>query len=65
MCIGTPFVADAQAPELIQPGECPFYNPPPSAQSTAVFRVAHRKQGYDVPGTQTLPDRFRVITPVA
>jgi hypothetical protein len=36
------FVAHAQAPELIQPGEGSLHHPSPSAQSAAMFRVALR-----------------------
>jgi hypothetical protein len=65
MYIGSPFVANAQAPELKQPGEGSFYHPPPSAQPTSVLSVALGKVRHDVAGTQTVPDRFRVITSVA
>ena len=58
------FVAHAQPPELIQPGEGPFHHPAPSPQSTAVFGVAHRGQRHDAALTQTLPDRLGVITAV-
>jgi hypothetical protein len=63
--VGSPFVANAQAPELKQPRESSFYNPPPSAQPTAVLGFAHRKQRRDVAGTQTLSDRLRIIPAVA
>ena len=59
------FVANSQAPELIQPSEGPFDHPAPSAQPTAMFGVALRKKRDDASVTQTLPDRLRVITTVA
>ena len=59
------FVAHAQSPELIQPGEGSLHDPPPLAQPAAVFGVALRKKRGDASVTQTLPDRFRVITAVA
>ena len=59
------FVAHAQAPELIQPGEGSLHHPSPSAQSAAMFRVALRQKRDDASITQTLPDRLRVVTTVA
>jgi hypothetical protein len=65
MYVGSPFVANAQSPELKQPGKGSFYHPPPSAQSTAMLGVAFGKERHDVASTQTLPDRFSVITSIA
>jgi hypothetical protein len=62
--VGALFVANTQAPELIHPGEGPFNDPPPSAQSAAMFGVALREPRDDVAGTQTSPDCLRVITTV-
>jgi hypothetical protein len=56
------FVANAQAAKLIEPGEGSFHDPPPLAQSAAVFGVALRKKRHDASATQTLPDRPRIIT---
>jgi hypothetical protein len=58
-------VANAQPPELIQPSECPFHNPSPSTESTAVLGVALRKKRDDASVTKTLPNRFGVVTTVA
>jgi hypothetical protein len=55
------FVANAQPPELIQPGEGSFHYPAPSAQSAAMLGVAHREQRDDAAGTQTLADCLRVM----
>jgi hypothetical protein len=63
--VGPLFVANAQTPELKQPGEGSFYHPPPSTQSTAMLGVALGRERHDVASTQTLPDRFRVVTPIA
>ncbi len=59
------FVANAQAAKLIEPGEGSFHDPPPLAQSAAVFGVALRKKRDDASATQTLPDRLSIITAVA
>ncbi len=58
------FVANAQSPELIQPGERPLDDPAPAPQSAAVFGVALCKKRDDASVTQTLPDRLGVITTV-
>ena len=65
MDIGSLLVANTQAPELIHPGEGPFNDPPPSAQSATMFRVALREPRHDAAGTQTSPDCLGVITTVA
>ena len=59
------FVANAQSSELIQPSERPLHDPAPSAQATAMFGVSFRKRRDDASVTQTLPDRFGIITTVA
>jgi hypothetical protein len=58
------FVAHAQAAKLIQPCERPLHDPAPSAQSAAVFRVALRKKRDNASVTQTLSDRFSIVTTV-
>ena len=62
--VGTLFVSDAQAAELVQPSERPLHDPAPSAQSATMFDVALGEPRHDVAGTQTLPDCLRVITTV-
>lgn len=47
MDVGPFLKADSQAAELIQPSECPFDDPSPSAQPAAMFGVALRKEGED------------------
>jgi hypothetical protein len=63
--VGALFVANTQAAELIQPGEGPFNDPPPSAQSATMFGVPFREPRHDAAGTQTSPDCLGVITAVA
>ncbi len=58
-------IAHTQTAKLAKPGEGSLYYPPPSTQSTAVFRISLGEQRRDVPDTQTLPDCLRVITTVA
>ena len=65
MYVGSPFVANAQTPELKQPRKGSFYHPPPSAQSASMFGVALREPRHDPAGTQTSPDCLRVIATVA
>jgi hypothetical protein len=65
MDVGPLFIADAQAAKLIQPREGSLHHPSPSAQSTAMLSVSLGQPRHNVAGTQTLPDRFRVITTVA
>ena len=65
MDVGSLLVADPQSAKLVQPGKGPFHDPSPSAQSAAVFSVAHREQRQNASVTQALPDRFRVIPAVA
>jgi hypothetical protein len=63
--VGALFVANTQAPELIYPGEGPFNDPPPSAQPAAVVGVALCKKRDDASVTQTMADRFGIVTTVA
>jgi hypothetical protein len=62
MDVSTFFVSYAQATKLIQPGEGPFHDPPPSSQTAAVFRIADSQQGQDVAGTKPSPKLLRVIS---
>jgi len=62
--VGPFFVAHAQAPELIQPSKGPFDHPAPSPQSATMFCIAFRKKRDDASVTQTLPDRFGIVTAV-
>jgi hypothetical protein len=56
MDLGPLFIANAQATELVQPGESSFYYPAPSSQSTAMLSVALGEPRHDVASTQTLAD---------
>lgn len=59
------FVAQAESPELIQPGEGSLHHPSSLAQATAVFGIALCKKRENASVTQTAPDRLRVITAIA
>ena len=65
MDIGPLVIAHAQAAKLIQPGKRALDDPPPSAQSTAVFRSADGEQREDVADPKTAPDCLRVVCTVA
>jgi hypothetical protein len=65
MNVRPPFLANAQAAKLIEPGEGSFHDPPPPAQSAAVLGVLLRKKRDDASATQTLPDRLSIITAAA
>jgi hypothetical protein len=58
------FVAHAQPPELIEPRERPLNDPAPSPQAAAVFGVALRQKRDNASVTQTLSDRFSIVTTV-
>ncbi len=48
--VGSPFPADAQAPEAVQPRETPLHNPAVGAQSGAVQGAAAGDGGRDAAG---------------
>ena len=51
MDVSSFLITDAQSAKLIEPGERPLHDPPPSAQSAAMFGVALGKKRDDVAGT--------------
>lgn len=57
-------VTNSKATELVQPCKAPFNHPAPAAQSAPVLCVALCQQRQNVPGSQTSPDCFRVISSV-
>lgn len=65
MDVGSLFVAHPQAPELVKPGESPFYYPSETAQSASVLCVALSQQRFDMAGAQAAPYRLRVVGAVA
>ena len=65
MNVGSFLITDAQSAKLIEPSERPFHDPTPLAQSASMFGIALGKPRHDVAGTETSPDRFRIITAVA
>jgi hypothetical protein len=46
--VGPLLVSNTEPTKLIQPSESSLHDPAPPAQPTAVLRVAHREQRYDV-----------------
>jgi hypothetical protein len=65
MNVGSFLITDAQSPKLIEPSECPLYDPAPSAQSASMFGVALGEPGHNAAGAETTTDRLGVITTVA
>ena len=64
MNVGALLIANSQSTELVKPREGPFNDPPPSAQSAAMWGVALGEPRHDAVGTQTSPDCLGVIAPV-
>jgi hypothetical protein len=55
--VGALFVANTQTPELINPSEGPFNDPPPSAQSATMLRRLRTRQPCKaLPGLPVQPD---------
>jgi len=65
MDVGTPFIPDAQAPELMQPGKGPFDHPAEDAQSAPVGRAPLSQDRDDAPRPQGLPVSGRIVGTVA
>jgi len=59
------FVPAAQAAELVQPGERPFYHPPIHSKPAAMWHPALGHYGSDPMGTQAVAVRFGVIAVLA
>jgi hypothetical protein len=57
-------VPDAQATNLIQQGKRSLNDPAPSAETTAMFRSAHREHWQNVANPQTIADHLRVVRAV-
>ena len=49
-------IADAQPPELVQPGQCPLHHPAVDAQATAMFSQNVAQALAQSPRSATLPD---------
>jgi hypothetical protein len=54
--VGTLFVPNAQAPEMIQPSEGPLHDPAPSPQSAAMLGIALGQLRQNMSVTQLLTD---------
>ena len=65
MDVGSLFIADAQTPELIQPGEGTLHHPSPPPKTTAMRRAARSQQRENVARPQPSPDHLRVVGAVA
>jgi hypothetical protein len=65
MDVRPPLVADAEAPELVQPGQCSLHHPPMDAQATAMSSEALRQDWFNPQGAQHLPMGFRAIGSVS
>jgi hypothetical protein len=63
--VGSLLVTDAEAAELIEPGESSLHNPTPLPQGAAVPRVALCQERLYAANAQPLPDRLRVIRAIA
>jgi len=63
--IGSSLVTDAEAAELIQPGECSLYDPAPSPQAATMPRVARCQERSDATDARTLPDSFCIVGAIA
>ncbi len=64
MDFGKAFIADAQAGELMQPGEGRFYHPAVEPQPTAVRGAAFREHGFDAARAKLITVGLGVIGPV-
>src|SRR6516164_5881368 len=52
--IGPLVVSDPQAAKLIEPGKCPFDDPTPALEATAMRGAAHRDQRHNPTDSQTV-----------
>ena len=50
MDIRAPFVADCEAAEAMEPGDCPFDDPPQDAEAAAVVVAGHSIAAINVNG---------------
>ena len=64
MDVGAAFVADAEAPVLVQPGEGAFDDPAFPAESRAVHGVTFGDDRPDAAGLESLPVRLGVVAAV-
>ena len=65
MDVVPPFVADAEASELMQPGDGAFDHPAEDTQAAPVWRIAASQDGDDALRAQLLPVRVRVVGAIA
>ena len=65
MDIRAPFVADCEAAEAMEPGDCPFDDPPHDAEAAAVGGAAARDHRDDALRVQPIAMRLGVVAAVA
>ena len=58
-------IPEAKTTELVQLREGTFYDPAPSSQTAAVFRIGHCEQRRDVTCTQSTADFLCVVGPIS
>lgn len=63
--IGASFPADAQATELMQPGQGALHHPTCLAQATSVGRLPSRQDGRDAAPAQRVTMRLGIVTTIA
>ena len=65
MNTGPTFVAQVEATEPMQPGQCAFHDPPRPTEPAAMGRAALGELGVDPAAVQRVAVRLRVIAPIA
>ena len=65
MSVGSPFIANPQPSELVQPCQGSLHYPPMDAQATPVLGKAFGQDRLDPQRSQRLPVGFRVISSVS
>jgi hypothetical protein len=65
MDVDPPVVADTQAAELVQPGECPLHHPTPLPQAAAVPRLAHSEDWENMTNSQRVADAPGIVGTIA
>lgn len=64
MKVGVALPADAQPPELVQPGKAALHHPALATEPRAVLFAAPGDQGLDAPGPKLAPVLVVVIAPI-
>ena len=64
MDVGPFVVADAEASELIEPGEGVLHDPAPATHATPMLGAAHGQQGHDVASSKATPNGSRIVAAI-